>query len=115
LRAHRWRYPWLKESVLAHRGRRAARGGTFVLSDIRRDIDDAIAGRPEPLAVVNLVDSYDAFPDDGSRLTLLRRGQPIEPITLPRPELAGLLASWQPDTSMLVTNLRDSDLAAAAG
>lgn len=115
LRAHRWRYPWLKESLLAHRGRRAARGGTFVLSDIRRDIDDAIAGRPEPLAVVNLVESYDAFPDDGSPLTLLRRGQPIEPSTLPRPELAGLLASWQSDTSMLVTNLRDSDLAAAAG
>ena len=50
LRAHRWRYPWLKESLLAHRGRRAARGGRFLLSDIRRDIDDALAGRPEPLA-----------------------------------------------------------------
>ena len=115
LRAHRWRYPWLKESLLAHRGRHAARGGNFVLSDIRRDIDDAIAGRPEPLLVVNLVDGYDAFPDDGRSLQLLRRGQPVEPSTLPRPELAGLLANWQPDTSMLVTNLSDRDLAAVAG
>src|SRR6185437_15671569 len=118
LRAHRWRYPWLKESLVAHRGRRAVRGGPFLLSDIRRDIDDALAGRTDPLKVVNLLDAQEAFPADEDELTLLRRGQPIEPSFVPRAQLPALLADWRPDRSLLVTNLQLADfrtVAAAVG
>jgi hypothetical protein len=114
LRAHRWRYPWLKESLVAHRGRRAVRGGPFLLSDIRRDIDDALAGRTDPLRVVNLLDAQEAFPADEDELTLLRRGQPIEPSFVPRAQLPALLADWRPDRSLLVTNLQLADFPAVA-
>lgn len=115
LQAHRWRYPWLKESLVAHRGRRAIRGGPFLLSDIRRDIDDALAGRTEPLQVVNLLDAREAFPsDEDSPPTLLRRGQPIEPSFAPRAQLPALLADWRPDRSLLVTNLQLADFSAVA-
>lgn len=110
LKSHRWRYPWLKESLPAHRARRAAGGGRFLLSDIRRDIDEVIGGRTEPLVVVNVEDDIDAFAEDrGTALALSRRGQPVELTSIPRTELAGLLDRWTPDTSMLVTNLLDSD------
>ncbi len=113
LNGHRWRYPWLKESVIAHRARRAFGGCTFLLSDIRRDIDDVIAGRPEPLKVVNIADDAGAFVEDrGHPLQLLRRAQPVELTSAGRPDLAALLANWSPDTSMLLTNLSPMDFSA---
>lgn len=112
LQAHRWRYPWLKESLVAHRARRAAAGGNFLLSDIRRDIDEVIAGRPEPLTVVNVCDDAESFTEDRRQpLTLRRRAQPVEVSSIDRAGLATLLASWTPDTSMLVTNLVEADFA----
>ena len=47
LGAHRWRYRWLRNSVAAHAGRKAAGGGSCVLSDIRFDIDDVLSARSE--------------------------------------------------------------------
>jgi hypothetical protein len=124
LQAHRWRYPWLKESLIARRARRAAGGGRFVLSDIRRDIDQVIDDRAEPLRVLNLLDERASFveasagaghPAGSGGLALHRRQQPIELAALPRTELAGVLRDWRPDTSMLITNLTEADFAVVGG
>ena len=78
LSAHRWRYRWLRESVRAHAGRRAARGGPCVLADIRLDVDELLEGLAgdQPLLVLN-ADRHGSFGDGSSApLALLRAGRP---------------------------------------
>ena len=75
--SHGWRYRWLRESFAAHAARRAVGGGSCVLSDIRFDIDEVIAGEQDSsLLVVNL-DRGGDFTDGGcGPLDLLMRVPP---------------------------------------
>jgi Glycosyltransferase like family len=118
LRPHRWRYTWLRESLLAHRARRrSGHGGPVVLSDIRRDIDHLAAGSPEPVRVYNV---------DGARAEAdyppveLRRGSTrFEFRCTSVPGVTAAVGELDQRSVVLVTNLAAADVthlpAAAAG
>lgn len=118
LAAHRWRYRWARRSWAAHTARRAVGGGPVVLADIRLDVDDLVAGSPEPLQVLNL-DPGGAFPG-GEPLELLRRGHRV---TVAAGDAAALdrfldeVAGQDPATRSpaLVTNLDAASIAAISG
>jgi hypothetical protein len=110
LATHRWRYRWLKESRVAHAARRAAGGGPVVLSDIRHDVDEAIAGSTDALEVINR--DHESRADDPLALTVefLRRDQPVSATAMTISAVAERLATWSADQPLLVTNLSVSDL-----
>jgi len=111
LPSHRWRYRWLRESGPAHAARRAAGGAPCVLSDIRFDIDELMAGQPDsPLLVVN-VDREPEFADEHpGPLEMVRRGRPILLTSRRMPQLVDTIVERSPAISILVTNLRITDL-----
>lgn len=114
LMSQRWRYRWLKESLVAHMARTAVGGGPVVLSDIRQDIDDAIAGT-DALEVLNR--DNDSAGDDPLRLQVefLRREQPVDAVSMSMADLTHRLAAWNDARPLLVTNLTVSDLRALRG
>jgi hypothetical protein len=111
LQRHRWRYGWLKESLEAHVAQRAVGRAPFVLSDVRRDIDDILAAIPgPPLQITNCVGGL-PFADDG-RLELTRRGHTVLLSSVSSEELVDAVCMRRPDTSMLLTNLGSPELRA---
>jgi hypothetical protein len=111
LQAHRWRYRWLKESLVAHRARRAAGSGRVVLNDIRNDIDDAMAATDGTLDVVNLVREAAATSEGISEpLQLVRRDRTVTITPMALEELAEAVASSRADRPLLITNLEVADL-----
>lgn len=110
LKTHRWRYRWLKESLVAHMARRAVGGGPVVLSDIRNDVDAAIAGTSAALEVIHCDRSSGADDPLRIRVELMRRDQPVSVISMAISDLTARLATWSPDRPMLITNLSVSDL-----
>jgi Glycosyltransferase like family len=111
LDAHRWRYRWLRNSVAAHAGRKAAGGGSCVLSDIRFDIDDVLRDDPSSrLLVVNLDGEPGCAEELQDWLELMRRGRSIILTSRPLPRIIDAIQEWSPDTSMLLTNLGIADL-----
>ncbi len=110
LRPHRWRYRWLRESIVVHAARRIAGGGRCVLGDIRLDIDEVLASDPgTAVRVVNLEHGHE-FAGGDSSLDLVRGGRPISFDARPMPELIDAVAALLPGGSMLVTDLRLADL-----
>jgi Glycosyltransferase like family len=111
LQGQRWRYRWLRESLAAHSARRAAGVGSVVLSDIRHSIDQAIAGTPGVLEILN-VEHDPAAADDPqtSRVDLARGGHHVSIASVAAADLPDTLASWRPGRSLLVTNLTVADL-----
>jgi hypothetical protein len=111
LRSQRWRYRWLRESGPAHAARRAAGGAPCVLSDIRFDIDEVMAGHPDsPLCVVNLVHEPGFADESPGPVELERHGRRITFTSRRLPEVADTIAAQSPSTSVLVTNLQIGDL-----
>lgn len=112
LKAHRWRYRWLRESLVAHMARNAVGGGPVVLSDIRQDVDDAIAGASESLEVLNL--DRACAGDDPLRLQVgfLRRDQALTVTSMTMADLTQRLAARDGERPLLITNLAVSDLRA---
>jgi hypothetical protein len=111
LQAHRWRYRWLRGSVVAHRARRAVGNRPVVLSDIRHDIDEAIAGISGVLEIINLEHGAAALADRQSgAVELIRRGQQVTVRLAAFAELTRAVARWQPHQSLLIANLTLSDL-----
>ena len=112
LRSHRWRYRWLRESAAIQSARGVAGGSSVVLSDIRLDIDEVIAGGlGSPLVVLNLDVGEPPFTDEDRDPLELRRRD--ERVTLTSGRLSILteaVAGWEPGTSMLLTNLSATDL-----
>ena len=111
LAAHRWRYRWLRESLLVHAATRSTGPGPCVLSDIRWDVDEVLASEPRsPLAVVNL-DAGSSFTDQRPPvLELERRGRPITVTARRTEDLVEELPARRNGTSMLLTNLGVDDL-----
>jgi Glycosyltransferase like family len=110
LRAHRWRYRWLRESLVAHSARRALGGGPFVLSDIRHDIDRAMAGSGGVLEIVNLENDPAAASDPQSaRIGLVRGNREVLVASMTPKELEGALARRR-GRPLLITNLSVADL-----
>ena len=111
LHAHRWRYRWLKESLMAHRVRRAAGGGRVVLNDIRNDIDDALAASDGTLDVANLVREPAPTGEGISEpLELVRRDRSVTITPMALDRLVEAVAVARHDRPLLVTNLRLADL-----
>ncbi len=109
LAAQRWRYRWLRESLVAHRVRRAVGGGPVVLSDPRHDFDEALAGFDGPIEVLNLERGQCDPPRE-----LVRGERTLTVAALPAPRLAKAVAGWRPGRSLLLTNLEVDDLRALA-
>jgi glycosyl transferase family 2 len=110
LRAHRWRYRWLRESVNAHAGRRAAGGSPCVIGDIRLEVDGVAARSPAPLLVVNL-DQPPTFADERpGPLELMREGRPILVTSRPLDGVAEAVAAAPPGSPALITNLGLEDV-----
>lgn len=115
LRRHRWRYRWLKESLMAHRARRAV-GGAVVLSDVRHDVDDLLAMHRGVLRVINLEPAPGPERNPhADTIELQRRGRLITVESMTFPELAEAAANWRQDRSLLATNLSLTDLRALSG
>jgi hypothetical protein len=115
LAEHRWRYRWLRESVDAHKGSRAAGGSPCVLGDIRQDVDELLAALPPdpPLLAVN-ADAPGGFGEERpGPLALPRNGRLIELTSRPAAELPAALAAL-PRRPMLVTNLGLEDVRAVS-
>jgi Glycosyltransferase like family len=111
LGAHRWRYRWLRESRDAHAGRRSAGGSPCVLSDIRLDVDDVIAGAPDRPVTAISVDHHPVFADERpGPLTLPRAGRPIMVTSRPVGEVAEAVAGLPSGTPVLLTNLTLDDV-----
>lgn len=116
LHAHRWRYRWLLGSVRAQQGRRAVRAASWVLVDVRLDIDDVVARLPDgpPLLVVN-VDADGGFADERpGPLKLSRAGRPVRFTSGTRDQVPAALAAAG-DGPVLLMNLRLQDVRAFAG
>jgi hypothetical protein len=110
LAAHRWRYRWLRESLVAHRARRAAGGGPVVLSDIRQDVDEAIAGTSDALEVINRDDEPGGDDPLHLRVEFLRRDRSVSLTSMAIADLSARLATWSADQPLLITNLSVPDL-----
>lgn len=110
---HRWRYRWLRESVDAHQGRRAAAGSPCLIADIRLDVDDLLARLPEdpPLLVINL-DATGFVDESPGPLELRRQGRPVRLTSRPRDGVAEVARSAA--GPVLITNLSLADVAALA-
>jgi hypothetical protein len=111
LAAHRWRYRWLRESVDAHKGSRAAGGAPCVLADIRLDIDDLIAGLDETLLVISADQAGRFVEEEPGPLELPRLGRPVRLTSSPPATLAGAVPAQGP---VLLTNLSLEDVRTAS-
>lgn len=113
---HRWRYRWLRESVDAHAGRRAAAGTPCVLADVREDIDMLLEGiaDDEPLLVIS-ADHQEGFADEHpGPLTLLRYGRPVL-VTSARPGALVAAVTAAGERPVVLTNLTIEDVRALTG
>jgi hypothetical protein len=105
--AHRWRYPWLRESLTLQRARRAAGGGLGVLADIRRDVDDLLARAPGERQRLNVINCTPggAFADTAEPLELLRRDAPVAFSSCAAADVPARLDGEPAGSWHLVTNL----------
>lgn len=108
LQPHRWRYRWLRESLIAHRGARRTGSRVVVLSDIRLDIDD-ILNRTGSISVVNVDDgTFDGGRD--AAVAADRRGRPVLLRAGSLEFATHEVQSRACEESLLVTNLGRGDL-----
>jgi hypothetical protein len=112
LSEHRWRYRWLRESLDAEKGRRAAGGAPCLLVDIRQDIDDLLARLLDapPLLVINS-DRECRFVDEQPGPLSLPRGERVVNLTSRTPEKLGeAVAATPAGRPILLTNLTLEDV-----
>jgi hypothetical protein len=108
--SHRWRYPWLRESLALRRAYRADGQRGAVLADIRRDVDGVIGRSPGRLLhVVNR--SQSRFADGGPNpLELARRDGRVAVVARDISEIPAAITSRSPESWLLLTNLSRADL-----
>src|SRR5215469_15684527 len=111
LSSHRWRYPWLRESLAMQRAPKNEGYQARVLADIRRDVDSIIARCPgQRLHIINRSQGP-RFVEYGMKpLELTRRDgkvilQACDILDVPAAMASVLPASW-----LLLTNLSRVDL-----
>jgi hypothetical protein len=110
---HAWRVRWLRESALAHIGRRIAASRHCVLADLRMCIDDLLA-LADPLVLVNL-DRDGTFVDDRPEpLVLLRHDRELHVTSGDVDKVIAAIRSREACTSVLLSGLGMGDLRALA-
>jgi hypothetical protein len=110
LDAHRWRYRWLRESLKVHV---AARGGIrsrCVLSDIRFDVDEALASESGAALVVINLDQGTESAHRRDQVELQRYGRSIDLASRRLPDVVDEIALQPASTSVLLTNLTSGDV-----
>lgn len=115
LARHRWRYRWMRDSAVAWSARRRLPASRYVLSDIRIDVDGLRLGSGRPLHIINVDLDGGLGAGRSESLELNRRDLKVvvrSPETLS--DVSAELSRFGPDDSVLVTNLRMSDLEAIA-
>ena len=100
----RWRYTWLKESIVAHQASAFGARVPFVLSDIRLDIDHVLSHGEDPLQIINLTDVEFADESVGP-LSFARYDRTVLMKFIPRSDLRRTVAALSSGGSTLLTNL----------
>ena len=111
LRPHRWRYRWLRESVMVHRGVSRVGRAVPVLSDIRLDVDDVLGSSPD-VTVLNVDDGWFGAGGAG-RVTVERRDRRVNLTAATWEEATRALATRAATESLLLTNVTPEQLATA--
>jgi hypothetical protein len=109
LQPHRWRYRWLRESLMAHRGLRRVGPAVSVLADIRLHFDDVL-GDAADVTIVNVDDGWFGS-NRQSDITVHRRNRIARLEAATFGEVCQRVQSRGPDESFLVTNLTLPQLA----
>jgi Glycosyltransferase like family len=111
LASHRWRYNWLRESLMMQGARSAAGRRAALLADIREDVDSVIDRSPgRRLYVVNRSELRHSV--DGESVPLeLARGEGS--VVIVARDISGIptaLGECPPGSWLLITNLSRADL-----
>ncbi|MET1086454.1 MAG: glycosyltransferase [Arthrobacter sp.] len=103
--AQKWRYRWLRESLVAHRLRKRVEAAT-VLGDIRRDIDEICSAADLTCALVisGTPEGHDRMHTDGP-LELIRRGVRFSFLTAEERSIASMLRSQSEHQTIVLTNI----------
>ena len=108
--AHRWRYRWLRESLVVQGGLKAAGRRPAVLADIRIDIDTVIERAPgQRIGIINRSGPRFAA-GDGSSLDLVRGPATVTVSAADIAEIPSAITSRPEGSWLLVTNLSRDDL-----
>jgi hypothetical protein len=109
--SQRWRYRWLRDSIVLRHARKAAGGSGGVLADMRYDVDRLIACSPgRRLNIINSNDGRPFVPGKQVPLELRRAHGEVVFLDCAVTEIPVVLASLPPDSWTLVTNLSEMDL-----
>lgn len=109
LSAHRWRYRWLRDSVLLRRSVHGPRDAVRVLSDIRYDIDAVLEQCPgRKLQVINCNNDR-TFTSAREPVALHRRDGIVEFTDHAVEDIPVALKACPPDSWVLITNLARGD------
>ena len=111
LPAHRWRYRWLRESLVLRQAQGTGKASA-VLADIRDDVDGVISRAPgRRLQILNR--SHTRFADGSpDPLELTRRDGSVAIAAGSLEDVQAEVASRTPGSRLLLTNLSADDLAA---
>jgi hypothetical protein len=110
LGSQRWRYSWLRESVIVRRTCRIT-GAPIVLADIRRDVDKIIERAPgRRLRIVNCSREARFMGSDEGPLELRRRNGRIVVDARQISDIPAALAADPPGSWLLLTNMPQEDL-----
>ncbi|MDZ4091868.1 MAG: glycosyltransferase [Arthrobacter sp.] len=110
----KWRYRWMRESLVAHRLRHRV-GTATVLGDIRRDIDEicSAAGLTGALVISGIPDGHDRMHLNGP-LELIRRGVSFSFLTADERSIAPMLRSQSEHQTIALTNISFDAIADSA-
>jgi hypothetical protein len=112
--SHRWRYPWLRESLALRKASKATGAGfSSVLADIRRDVDGVIDRSPERrLHIINRSDGRRFLDGSLNPFELARRDGSVVLATSEISGLPAVLSRRPPGSWLLLTNLSRADVEA---
>jgi hypothetical protein len=109
--SHRWRYRWLRDSVVLQGVRRTTGRIPAVLVDIREDVDEVIDRSPgRRLHIVNCSHGQRFVTDGLDPLELRRRDGSVLFTECGVSDIPAMLARRSPDSWLLLTNLSQLDI-----
>lgn len=110
LESRRWRWRWLRNSLMLRRSGALNQGEDVLLSDVRFSIDAVLdASGTDHLLVLNVSDAQGQA-DYGTAVQLPRLGRNLTYLAIDRGEL-GAVAEIEESASVLLTNLNPQDIA----
>ena len=109
--SQRWRYPWLRESLIMRNTGKAIVPRAAVLADIRRDVDDLIDRAPgRRLHILNHFQGRRFVDASPNPLELARRDGNVAIAASDMSDIVTALRNSPPASWLLVTNLSRTDL-----